>query len=266
MQYQDLLYEKQGHYLTITLNREEARNAYSEDMIDSIIQAFDQAELDDDIRCVILTGAGKTFSAGGDLKIMRAHEGMFEGKSVNLRSRYLQGIHRVPRRLFRFNKPLIAALNGAAIGAGLDLSCMCDMRIAAEHAKLGSTFVRLGLIPGDGGAYILSRVVGYSKALELILTGKVLNAQEALAIGLVNRVVPAESVMEEAMKYAEQIAQHAPMAVRMSKSACMQSWDMSFDQAMEVAATYQSIVQNTEDHNEGVDALLEKRSPFFKNK
>jgi 2-(1,2-epoxy-1,2-dihydrophenyl)acetyl-CoA isomerase len=264
MSYTDLRYEKNSAIVTITLDRPEARNAYSLGMIDSLVRAFDEAEEDDDVRVVILTGAGATFSAGGDLKAMKEHEGMFEGDPVRLRSQYLRGIHRIPRRFARFEKVVIAAINGPAIGAGLDLACMCDIRIAANGARLGSTFVKLGLIPGDGGAYLLARVVGFPRALEMVVTGRLIDTLEAERIGLINEVVDASELMPTALKRAERIAQNAPLGVRLAKSAVYRSWDLGLDDALNLAATYQGIVQNTTDHDEGVDAMLAGRPPVFK--
>jgi 2-(1,2-epoxy-1,2-dihydrophenyl)acetyl-CoA isomerase len=261
-----LLTEKSDSILTLTLNREESSNAYSELMIDALVQALDDAEVDDEVRCVIITGAGRAFSAGGDLQLMKDHSGMFEGDVVRLRSRYLRGIQRIPRRLARFEKPVIAAINGPAIGAGLDLACMCDIRIAANGARFGSTFVRLGLIPGDGGAYLLSRTIGVPRALDLVLTGRLIDTFEAEKIGLVGEVVEPDELMATARKRALKIASNAPLAVRLAKSAIYQSYDLGLDAALTLAATYQGIVQNTPDHDEGVAALMEGRPPRFEGR
>jgi 2-(1,2-epoxy-1,2-dihydrophenyl)acetyl-CoA isomerase len=254
------------HQAVVTLNRPEARNAYSSEMITALIKCFDELELNHRVRVVILTGAGRAFSAGGDLKLMRDKEGMFAGGPVELRSRYMQEIHQVPRRLARFSKPVIAAINGAAIGAGLDLSLMCDLRLASTHAKFGSTFVKVGLIPGDGGAYYLTRAIGLAKALELTLTGRVIDAHEAERIGLVSRVVPQEQLMETAMSLAKEISANAPLAVQLTKAAAYQSLNLSPEAALQIAASFQGIAQNTSDHLEGVHAILAKRTPNFTGK
>lgn len=264
MNFVDLRYEKQGQIATITLDREEARNAWSDAMLSSFVAAIDDAELDDAIRCVVVTGAGSTFSAGGDVKLMVNREGMFEGDPVHLRSRYMAGIQRIPRRLARFEKPVIAAINGPAVGAGLDLACMCDIRIASSGARFGSTFVKIGLIPGDGGAYVLSRAIGFPRALELILSGRLIDAIEAERIGLVNEICEPDDLMEVVHRRAMKIAANAPLAVRLSKSAVYQSYDLSLEAALNLAATYQGIVQNTADHDEGVAAFLEGRAPEFR--
>jgi 2-(1,2-epoxy-1,2-dihydrophenyl)acetyl-CoA isomerase len=247
----------------IRLDRPEARNAYSYEMIDALIAALDTAESDDTVRCVILTGRGPAFSAGGDLKDMASHTGMFEGDAVHLRSRYLAGIHRIPRRLARFDKPIVAAINGPAIGAGLDLACMCDVRVAGRSARFGSTFVRVGLIPGDGGAYFLNRTVGLPHALDLIMTGRVIDAEEALRINLIHQLVDDSDLEDAARARATQLARSAPLAVRLAKRLCYRAYESSLDLSLELAASYQGIVQNTRDHDEGVAAILEKRRPDF---
>jgi enoyl-CoA hydratase/carnithine racemase len=262
--YTDLRYEKEGPVATVVLDRTDARNAYSTAMIDSFVAALDSAEADPEVRVVILTGAGKAFHAGGDLKQMRDGAGMFAGGPVALRRQYVEGIQRVPRRLAQLDKPIIAAINGAAIGAGLDLACMCDLRVLARGAPLGSTFVKVGLVPGDGGAYFLARTVGFPRALELVLTGRLVEAEEALAIGLVHRVVEPADLLPTARELALSIAANAPLAVRMTKRAAYRSWDLDVDTALELAATFQGMVQNTADHREAVQAILEKRSPSFR--
>ena len=263
MEFTDLRYDVEAPIAIITLDRPESRNAYSEGMVTSLIAALDAAEADSSVRAVILTGEGKSFHAGGDLKKMQSQSGMFEGGPVALRRKYMEGIQTIPRRIAQFDKPLIAAINGAAIGAGLDLTCMCDVRVAAEGAKLGSTFVKVGLVPGDGGAYFLARTIGFGRALELVLTGRIIETDEALRIGLVHRVVERASLMEEARNTAMLIAANAPLAVSMTKRAAYRSWDSNVDTALELAATYQGMVQNTEDHQRAVAAILGKSKPEF---
>ncbi|MFT6157945.1 MAG: enoyl-CoA hydratase/carnithine racemase [Myxococcota bacterium] len=250
----------------VTLNRPEARNAYSDAMVQGLVEAFDAAEADDMVRVVALTGAGKAFSAGGDLKQMQAHSGMFEGDAVALRARYLRGIQQIPRRLARFDKPIIAAVNGAAVGAGLDLTCMADFRVATTQARFGSTFVKVGLVPGDGGAYFLARTIGYPRALEMILTGQLIDSTTALAWSLVNEVVAAADLYDAVRIRASVLCALPPIALRLTKSAAVRSWDLPVDQALQLAATYQGISQNTADHDEAVAAFLEKRAPVFHGK
>lgn len=266
MDFRDLLYERQGRCAVVTLDRPEVRNAYSEAMVQSLVAAIDSAEADAAVRCVVLTGAGKAFSAGGDLKRMRDKEGMFEGGPVGLKRGYENHIQRIPRRFASFDKPVLAAVNGPAIGAGLDLLCMADVRIAADTARFGSTFVKVGLVPGDGGAYLLARTIGLPRALELMLTGRLVEPPEAERIGLVHRVVPLEDLLQETLNHAEVIAQNAPLAVQLTKRAVYRSYEGSLDAALELASSYQGMAQNTEDHFEAVDAILEKREPRFRGR
>lgn len=240
--------EHDGPLAIVTLDRPEARNAYSEAMCEQLVLALDRAELDAAIRCVVLTGAGPAFHAGGDLEAMRQRSGMFAGDAAELRQRYIRGIQAVPRRIAEFPKPLLAAVNGPAIGAGLDLACMCDLRLAADTAVFGSTFVRIGLVPGDGGAFFLARVVGFPRALELMLTARTIDAAEALRIGLVHEVVPGTGLLDAARARALAIAAHPPTAVQLTKRAAYRSWQADQAIALELAATYQGIVQNLPDH------------------
>lgn len=245
---QHVRYEADGAVVRVTLDRPDARNAYSEAMCEQLVAALDRADRDDAVRCVVITGAGAAFHAGGDVKTMKARSGMFAGDPAELRRRYAAGIQAVPRRIAEFEKPLIAAINGPAIGAGLDLACMCDIRIAAQGAKLGSTFVRVGLVPGDGGAFFLARVVGFPTALELMLTGRVIEADEALRIGLVHAVVAPDELLDEATARAAAIAALPPRAVQLTKRAAYKSWQADQQTALELAATYQGIAQNHPDH------------------
>lgn len=254
----DVLYEVDDHIATITLNRPEARNAYSSQMTAELLEALDDAEYDDEVRAVIVTGAGPTFCAGGDLKAMRDKSGMFSGDPVELRDNYLRGLQRIPRRFDQFEKPVVAAINGHAIGAGLDLSLMCDIRIASREAKFGSTFARVGVIPGDGGAYLLTRVVGFSKAVELVLTARLIEADEALDIGLISESVAPDEVLDRARQTAAEIASLPPKAVKMAKAALYRSVDRDIETALQLTAALQSCVQHTDEHLEAVEAMLEK--------
>lgn len=237
-----------GPVATITLDRPEARNAYSEAMCRQLVGALDAAEQDAAVRCVILTGAGKAFHAGGDVKAMKERSGMFAGEPAELRERYVRGIQAVPRRISTFQKPLLAAVNGAAIGAGLDLACMCDLRYAAASATFGSTFVKVGLVPGDGGAFFLARTIGFPRALELMLTGRVLHADEALRLGLVHEVVADEVLQATVHARALAIAALPATAVQLTKRAAYRAFAGDLDGALELAATFQGIAQNHADH------------------
>lgn len=263
MELVDVRYQVEGAIAQITLDRPAARNAYSEAMVDSLVRAIDLAEADPGVRCIILTGAGPAFSAGGDLKRMLHKEGMFAGGPAELRRRYIDGIQRISRRLGLTDKPILAAINGPAIGAGLDLACMCDLRLAARGAQFGSTFVKVGLVPGDGGAYFLARTIGFPRALELMLTARVIDCDEALRIGLVHQVVEPDQLLAAARTLAAELAALPPVALRLTKRAAYRSHDVDLDAALELAATYQGLAQTTADHREAVAAMLERRPPHF---
>jgi 2-(1,2-epoxy-1,2-dihydrophenyl)acetyl-CoA isomerase len=254
---------QQPHLRWIVLDRPQARNAWTDEMLQAFGAGLDAADADANVRVVAITGEGSAFSAGGDLKSMRDRSGMFQGEAMELRGRYRRGIQAIPRRLARFDKPVIAAINGPAIGAGLDLACMADLRIASERACFGSTFVKVGLIPGDGGAALLARVIGLPRALDLVLTGRILQPDEALAMGLVNRVVAAEDLEGATRDLATLLANNPPISVQLAKSAVYRSQGLPLEDALELAATYQALSQLTEDHQEGVAALLERRDPHF---
>ena len=257
--------EKRGHVAILTLNRPEAMNALGAPGDgDQVVEACAAINADRDIRCVILTGAGRAFSAGGDVKAMKAREGAFGGGGVELRDGYRNNIHRIVRSIYGLEVPSIAAVNGAAIGLGCDVACMTDIRIAAEGARFGVTFLKLGLIPGDGGAWLLPRTIGMSRACELLYTGDVIDAATAKEWGLVSYVVGPDALIDEAMKLAERIAQQPPHALRLSKALLKQGQTTTYDTLMEMSAAAQAISHLTDDHMEGVNALLEKRGAQFK--
>lgn len=260
-----LTLEKRGHVAILTLNRPEAMNALGAPGDGDQVQAVcEQVNADRDIRCVVLTGAGRAFSAGGDVKAMKAREGAFAGSGVAIRDGYRGNIHKVVRSIYGLEVPSIAAVNGAAIGLGCDVACMTDIRIASDQAKFGVTFLKLGLIPGDGGAWLLPRTIGMSRAAELLFTGDVIDAAKATEWGLVSKAVPHETLMDEALKLAERIAQQPPHALRLAKSLLKHGQTVSYDTLMEMSAAAQAISHLTEDHMEGVEAILEKRAAVFK--
>jgi len=262
-----LTLEKRGHVAILTLNRPESMNALGAPGDgDQVRETCDAVNADKDIRCVVLTGAGRAFSAGGDVKAMKARTGSFGGSAVELRDGYRNNIHRVVRSIYGLEVPSIAAVNGPAIGLGCDVACMTDIRIAADTAKFGVTFLKLGLIPGDGGAWLLPRTIGMSRASELLFTGDVIDAATAAEWGLVSRVVPAAELMDAAIAMAEKIAQQPPHALRLGKSLLKHGQTVSYDTLMEMSAAAQAISHLTEDHMEGVDSILEKRPAVFKGK
>ena len=211
-----LLFDVQNHVATLTLNQPETRNAISEyEMIDAITEACDRINQNNDIRVAILTANGTAFCSGGNIKDMRDKKGMF-GKE-DIASSYKSGIQRIPLAMSNVRVPVIAAVNGAAVGAGCDLTCMCDIRIASEKAVFAESFVKVGLIPGDGGTWFLPRVVGISRATQMALTGQTVDAKTALNWNLVSEIVPHNDLMQRAQALATEIAQNPPQAVQATK-------------------------------------------------
>jgi 2-(1,2-epoxy-1,2-dihydrophenyl)acetyl-CoA isomerase len=256
--------EKDGPIAILTLNRPEAMNALGEPGDgEKVSAACAEINADKAIRCAILTGAGKGFSAGGNVKAMQNRTGAFGGDPAAVRQGYKGNVHLIVNALFNLEVPLIAAVNGAAIGLGCDVACMADIRISADTAKYGVTFLKLGLIPGDGGAWLLPRVVGFSRACELLFTGDVIDAQTACEWGLVSRVVPAAELMNEARALATRIAKQPPGALRVAKALLRQGQTASYQAVMEMSASAQGLMHHTQDHAEGVAAILEKREPTF---
>lgn len=260
-----LLFEKKQHVVTLTFNRPESRNPLGEDGDgDLFADAAQRINSDREVRCVILTGAGKAFSAGGNLKAMKERAGTFAGPGVLIRERYRTGIHRMVRAIWGIEVPVIAAVNGPAIGLGNDVACLADMRIASESAIFGATFLKMGLVPGDGGAWILPRTIGMARAAELFFTGDTIDAPTALAWGLVSKVVPAGQLLEDAQALAARVCRQPPDVLRMTKRLMREGQGTSFDTIMEMSAAMQSLAHLTKDHAEAVAAFFEKRTPDFK--
>jgi enoyl-CoA hydratase/carnithine racemase len=252
-----------GVVLTLTMSQPETRNALTGNTaIAEFVAACEAITRDRRVRVVILTGDGSVFSSGGNIKEMQR----FLGDAVRpdaVREEYREGIQRLPRALYNLDVPVIAAVNGAALGAGLDLACMCDIRIASENATFAESFVKLGIVPGDGGAWLLPRVVGMSKASEMAFTGGSINAQEALACGLVSRVVKRESLLAEAQELAQKIAANPGGVLRMTKRLLREGCHSTLESQLETAAAYQAIAHMSSDHREAVRAFVEKRAPKF---
>jgi enoyl-CoA hydratase/carnithine racemase len=257
--------EREGAVLILTMNQPETRNALTGNTaVQEFVQACDAIRLDPSIRCVILTGAGPVFSSGGNVKDMQR----FFNEQLSpdtIREEYRNGIQRLPKALYNLDVPVIAAINGPAIGAGLDLTCMCDMRIASDKATFAESFVKVGIVPGDGGAWLLPRVVGISKASEMAFTGESLTAQEALSCGLVSRVVAHDTLLDEARKLAAKIVVNPGGVLRMTKRLLREGERSSLESLLELSAGYQAIAHMTPDHHEAVRAFVEKRPPKFSN-
>jgi len=256
--------ETRGRVVILTMNKPEARNALStEEECIEFAEACEAANADHGISCVIVTGAGDVFSAGGDLKAMRARTGLSAGDEPTLRWRYRRGVQRLARALYALEMPAIAAVNGPAVGAGFDMTCFCDIRIAAPEARFAESFVKVGLVPGDGGAWILQRTVGRSKAAEMTFTGDLISADEALRIGLVSAVVPRERLLDEALALAGRITANPPAALRAAKRLMREAQSVPFETHLEAAAHAQALAHHSPDHAEAVAAFLEKRVPTF---
>lgn len=263
--WQDLTVELDDSLLWVTLNRPEASNAYSSELIESLITVLRLADEDKKVRVIILTGAGKNFCAGGDIKAMKNKSGMFAGESNELREAYQNGIQKIPRTINHLKTPLIAMVNGAAVGAGCDLAAMCDLRIASEQASFAETFAKVGLVPGDGGAYFLIRAIGYAKAMEMFLTANMYSALEAKEMGLVNIVIPHEKLREETRNMAQRMSELPPIALQMTKKSLLNAYQSNLDSHLELVSAMQGITQRTSDHFTALEGMMEKKKKTFKH-
>ena len=255
--------DRDGGIVTLTLNQPETRNALTGNTaVEEFVKACDDIRADATVKVVIVTGSGPVFSSGGNVKDMQR---FFDDALTPdlIREEYRQGIQRIPKALCQLDVPVICAVNGPAIGAGLDLTCMCDIRIAAENATFAESFVRVGIVPGDGGAWLLPRAVGMAKASEMAFTGEAISAQDALACGLVSRVVPADQLLPTARALAEKIAANPGAVMRMTKRLLREGEHASLASLLEISASYQAIAHKTADHREAVTAFIEKRAPRF---
>jgi enoyl-CoA hydratase/carnithine racemase len=254
----------EGAVAVMTIDRPEALNALGEPGDgDAFASVCAEIAGNRAIGCAILTGAGRAFSAGGNVKAMQTRSGAFAGAPYEVAQGYRTNIHRIVKSLYNLEVPLIAAVNGPAIGLGCDVACMADIRIAADTAKFGVTFLKLGLIPGDGGAWLLPRTVGLSRAAELLFTGDVIDAATAERWGLVSHVAPAGDLLVQARALAARIAAQPPQSLRLAKTLLRQGQTATYETLMEMSAMAQSMMHHTEDHMEGVAAILEKRTPSF---
>jgi enoyl-CoA hydratase/carnithine racemase len=267
MELLETTYEKGDDGVAVlTLNRPEKMNAFTRQMIDEWSWAIEDAKLDDNVRAMIVTGAGRAFCAGMDVQQEVRGEGVLQTEHAapaDQRNTLRYNVHRVPRALMTFDKPYIAAVNGAAVGAGMDMASMADIRFAAEGARFGMAYVRMGLIPGDGGCYYLPRIVGVAQALEIIWTGEIFDAQQALALGYVSRVYPPDQLMSETRAFARKLAEGPAVALQLAKRLVYRSMQVPEDVALDMAQHAMVIAQSTEDAKEGPRAFVEKRQPQF---
>lgn len=258
---------RRDHVLLLTISDPDTRNALNGDDFYAAIEAAVRLANDDlDVRAIILTGKGPAFSSGGNVRDMQEREGMFSGTPEQIAEQYRTGIQRIPRAFWKLDVPAIAAVNGAAIGAGCDLACMCDIRIASTRAVFAESFVRVGIVAGDGGSWLLPRVVGYARAAEMAFTGSTIDADEAREIGLVSRVVPHDQLMPTAFELAGRIAANPPHVLRWTKRLLKESHHAQLDTILNMAASYQAMAHRTEDHAEALAAMMEKRRAHFKGR
>ncbi len=267
MEYKDVIFKVEQGVATLTLNLPENRNAISDpNTIAEVEEVCKTVNRDMSIKVLIITGAGPAFSSGGNVKDIAAKKGWFQGSPAELMEAYRNHILRVPLAVHNVEVPTIAAVNGAAIGAGCDLSLMCDMRVASEKAKFGETFLNVGLIPGDGGAYFLPRAIGMAKACELTFTCDVIDGVQALEMGLINYLVEHDELMTTTMALARKIAGKPPAALRMSKRLLYMGQHLALPALLEQSAAYQALCHHTEDHTEALNAMFEKREPNYSGK
>ena len=259
--------ERIGGIALVTLNDPGTRNALTPDLVGGLADLLRGANADTSLTCIVLTGAGDGFCSGGNVKdMLSGADPMYAGTPHQMKEGYRNGIQVIPKLFHTLDVPVIGAINGPAIGAGCDLACMCDMRIGSPHAKFAESFLRVGIVPGDGGAWLLPRVVGVPRSLEMALTCRMIEAEEAKEWGLITRIVPREELVEAALAMARTIEGFPPLSVRLNKRLLKRSLDMSLEGCLELSAAYQAIVQHTADQKEAVAALLEKRKPAFEGR
>ena len=262
MEYPDIMYTKENGIATITMNRPDKRNAFTPEMSDSLYRAVEDSARDEGIRVIVLTGTGRAFCAGADVKAMAQG---FDNPEAQRRYDAARS-ERVSFHLLmqRCDKPIIGAINGVAVGGGLDLACACDIRIAAESARFAEVFVRRGMMPASGGTYFLPRLVGIDRACLMAWTGDMIDAREAERIGLVTMVVPDDELELATMELAEKLAKGPPLAIQRTKRAIYDGLEMNLEQTLRYIAPIISELNATEDHKEGARAFVEKREPVFR--
>ena len=261
MDYQTLRYEQQDKVVTVTLNDPDTRNAITNPvLLEEVISALIRIQQDDGVSVCILTGAGKGFSSGGNIWDMLDEQKMFQGEPLQLQENYRKGIHRLTQLLYTFDKPTIAAVNGAAVGAGLDLALLCDLRIGSGKARFGSTFINLALIPGDGGAWLLRKAVGPQRAAELVLSGRIIDADEALEIGLILKKVRHEELLEHTMGLAQTLAEKSPDTLRIAKRLLRSADSLGYSEHLELCSANQAMLHRTEHHKAALQAFIKTKN------
>lgn len=262
--YKKILFGVDGGVATLTFNRPDRSNAFDDEMTAETLDALKQIERDASIRAIVLTGAGKNFCAGQDLATFV--EGRQKDKQFTLREHLLHGYNRIVTKIRTIEKPFVAAVNGAAAGAGLGICCACDMRYVSENAKFRMAFIGIGLAPDSGTSFLLPRLIGYGRALEMAMTNELLDAQEAFAAGLANKVFPPDELMEATMTMAKQLANAPTRGIGLTKRAFNRALVTDLEGALDYEAYAQNIAVATQDHQEGLSSFLEKRTPVYQGK
>ena len=254
-----------GRVAVLTLKRNDVRNALTGTaLIDDIVQTVNWANGEHAVSVLIITGDGTAFSSGGNIKEMSEQSATFSGSAISIQDQYRRGIQQIPLALHKAEIPVIAAVNGPAIGAGFDLACMCDIRIASTRAQVGETFINLGITPGDGGAWFMQRLIGYQRAAELTFTGRVIKAAEALKLGIFLEVVEPEMLMPRALELAGQMASKPPLTLRLTKRMMKLAQRSDLPDFLDLCACFQAMAHHTTDHLEAVSAFLEKRTGNYR--
>lgn len=259
--------ELDGRIATLTFMRHDVRNALTGTaLIDDILQSVNWANSEGGVSVLIITGGGSAFCSGGNIKEMHNRSGTFSGSVLEIQDKYRRGIQQIPLAMHKAEIPIIAAVNGPAIGAGFDLACMCDLRIASNRAVVGETFINLGITPGDGGAWFIQRLIGYQRAAEMALTGRLVKADEALKMGIFLEVVEPEALLPRVRELAGEMAAKSPQVLRLTKRMLKLAQRSELPDFLDLCATFQAMAHHTEDHVEAVNAFVEKRAPVYKGK
>jgi enoyl-CoA hydratase/carnithine racemase len=260
----DSLLHIDSRVATLTFNRDDVRNELTgTQLVADICNTVDWINTTLDISALIITGDGSAFSAGGNIKDIRDKKGIFDGNPALISDNYRHSIQRMSLAMHSAEVPVIAAVNGPGIGAGFDLACMCDIRLGTSATRFGETFINLGLIPGDGGAWFLQRLVGYQRAAELTFSGRVINAEEALQLGLLLEIVEREDLLDRATALAADFASKPPQALRMTKRLMKAAQRLELGDLLDLSASYQASAHHTVDHQRAMDAMLDKAEAEF---
>ncbi|MFV0438846.1 MAG: enoyl-CoA hydratase-related protein [Desulfopila sp.] len=253
-----------GRVATLMFNRDDVRNALTGTrLVEDIVACVQWLNSDDSISCLVLTGNGKAFCSGGNIQEMRDGTGTFAGSPAQIAAKYRRGIQRMSLAMHSLEIPVIAAVNGPAIGAGCDLACMCDLRLGCEHSLFGETFINLGIIPADGGAWFLQRLIGYQRAAELTFTGRLLQAQEALELGLLLEIVASSRLLDRAKALAQSIAAKPPQALRMSKRLLKSGQRLELGDFLDLCSSYQASCHHCRDHRRALKGFFDRADVDF---